>query len=72
MLQLGAERSLLRSTELSGLQAECEASDVASGSTVNNHEKVPISEGLRRHSGLGVSLLSWSVDFLLDRAYRTC
>lgn len=68
VLQQGAERPLLRSTELIGSQADCEASDVASGSSVNNREKVPISKGLRRHSGLGISLLLWSVDFLLDRA----
>lgn len=60
-----AERPLLRSTELIGSQADCEASDVASGLSVNNREKVPISKGLRRHSGLGISLLLWSVDFLL-------
>ena len=68
MLQLGVERPLLRPTELIGLQAECEASDVVSGSSVNNNEKVPIAKGLRRRSGLGISLLSWRVDFLLDRA----
>lgn len=53
MPQLGAERPPLRSSELTGSQAECKASDVASGYSMNNHEKIPVSKGLRRDSDMG-------------------
>lgn len=45
--ELGAGRPPFRIYELTGSQAKSEASDVASGYSVNNHEKIPVSKGLR-------------------------
>lgn len=63
MPQLGAECPPLRSCELIGSQAGSEASDVVSGYSINNHEKIPVPRELKRHSDLGAStaVMEWGL-----------
>lgn len=71
MPQLGAEYLPLRSFELIGSHIEGGVSDGTSGYLVNNHEKIPASKGLRRHSDPGTSITVMEWDFLPDRASGT-